>query len=290
MGNIKKFKKFKRKIFMNTITINNIFISKSAILLRRCAYFLLYYIDKLLLRKNNLFILCYHSIYNDDWFYSVKMSELKKQIEFLKKKGYQFITLDDIYKHVIGAKPIISPSVAITFDDGYSDVLNTFGLFEKEKITPAIFLISNTDCINRKQLSSNKRLLNEAEIKIIQKHGWEIGSHSSTHSKLTEINSKELSFEIADSKKILERKLQTKIKYFAYPFGAYNNNILKEIQLAGYKMAITLDDAKIQSGTNVFTIPRIGVNNTHTISEFKTIFSPNVISFRKIIKKILANK
>ncbi len=271
---------------MNTVTNNNIFISKTAILLRKCVYILLYYIDKLLLRKNNLFILCYHSIYNDDWFYSVKMSELKKQVEFLKKKGYQFITLDDIYKHVIAAKPITSPSVAITFDDGYSNVLNTIGLFKKEKITPTIFLISNTDDINRKQLNSNKRLLSVAEIKIIQKHGWQIGSHGSTHSKLTELKNTKILAEVANSKKIMENKLKTKIEYFAYPFGAYNNNILKELQLAGYKMAITLDDGKIQSDTNIFTIPRIGVNNTHTISEFKTIFSPSVLCLRKIIKKI----
>lgn len=256
-------------------------------LLRRSINSLLYSYDKIFVRKNNLFILCYHSISDDNWFHSVKLSELKKQVQYLKKKGYKFVTLDQIYDHLSGAKILKSPSVAITIDDGYSDILRTIDFFDQENIIPTLFMISNLSRVNRNQLDSHKKLLSTEGIKKLQERGWKIGVHSSTHSNLSKINTKRLQSEIFDSKRILETEINLNINYFAYPFGAYNDNVLSEIRKAGYKMALSMDDEIIKKGVNILTIPRIGVNNSHSISEFQTIFSPSVIKFRKLIKNFL---
>lgn len=262
-------------------------INNKHVLIRRFVYFMLYAVDKILMRKNNLFILCYHSISTDDWFYSVSFTEFKAQIEYLKKSGYQFVTLDDVYNHVTGVKQISSPSVALTIDDGYSDNLDLIEYFNQEKITPVLFLITDKDQVNREELATDKKLLTDNEVKKIKKSKWEIGVHSSSHSNLSRLSREKLVAEITESKKVLEKIINEQVNYFAYPFGSYNNGVLSKVKSAGYKMAMTMDDGTIGKGTDLFRIPRIGVNNTHSLNEFKTIFSPSVVEFRKIVKKLI---
>lgn len=257
------------------------------VLIRKSVYLFLYFVDKVFMKKNNLFILCYHSFSTDNWFHSVKLPEFKKQIALLKKEGYKFITIDDVHDHITGKKTIKSPSVVITIDDGYSDVVSAVDCFDKENIIPTLFLVSDGESVNRKEINCNKRLLSYKEIIELQKRGWKIGSHSMTHSNLAKLDKEKLTGEIANSKKALEKTLNSKVNYFAYPFGSYNVSVLKKVERAGYKLALTMDDGMIRKRDNIFKIPRIGVNNTHSISEFKTLYSPSVIKFRKIVKTFL---
>lgn len=257
------------------------------VLTRKSIYLSLYSVDRLLMRKNNLFILCYHSFSEDDWFYSVNVENLKQQINILKKQGYDFITLDEVYDHIKGVKSINKPSVVITIDDGYSDVVSTLDIFEKEYIKPALFLVSNVKGVNRIEMDSDKKLLSAEELKIIKNKGWEIGSHAATHTKLTNLPEERLMSEIFEPKKVLESSLNQTIKYFAYPFGGYNDQVLKYVNLSRYRMALSMDDGKIDRKTDLLRVPRIGVNNTHSINEFKTLYSPSVVGFRKIVKKII---
>ena len=64
-------------------------------------------------------------------------------------------------------------------------------------------------------------------IRKISMWGHEIGSHSCTHPDLTMISSLEIEKELELSKKYLEKMLGLKIKTFAYPYGKYNDNLIK---------------------------------------------------------------
>src|SRR3989344_5517617 len=75
------------------------------------------------MRKARVIILCYHSIASDDWRFSVSPENFKKQIERLILSGFQFLTLRDIDNILRGGLILRKPSVAITFDDGYRDIL-----------------------------------------------------------------------------------------------------------------------------------------------------------------------
>jgi hypothetical protein len=78
--------------------------------------------------------------------------------------------------------------------------------------------------------------------------------------------------------------LDTKIHFIAYPKGRYTKEILHETQKAGYAMGFSMDDDMISHKTNLFKVPRIGVDRTHTFEEFKTLFTTRSIAFRKVIK------
>ena len=65
-----------------------------------------------------------------------------------------------------------------------------------------------------------------------------ISSHSKTHPALTKISDKQLYQEVAESKKILETKLNPSIIYFTYPYGNYDSKVKKMVADSGYLAAI----------------------------------------------------
>jgi hypothetical protein len=59
-----------------------------------------------------------------------------------------------------------------------------------------------------------------------------------------------------------------------------------KVKQAGFKLAFSMDDEKVNKKTDPFTFPRIGIDRTHSFLEFQAAFSPSVILIRKAIKKI----
>ena len=52
-------------------------------------------------------------------------------------------------------------------------------------------------------------------------------------------------------------------------FSIRMNSMVKK---AKYKMAFTMDDGFITPGIEPLTLPRVGIDRTHTFAEFKTAF------------------
>lgn len=251
---------------------------------RRLIYRSLGFVDaRILKHANPVSVLTYHSVSNDGWRFSIDLKTLKKQIAFLKK-NYQFITLKTLEKYINGQIKITKPSVVLTFDDGYSDVLLLKDYLKKQNIMPVLFLISDTKNVNVSEIGRRSRYLSKREIKGLMGAGWEIGCHSNTHADLSKLSAKELREEIVTAKKNLEKSLGIPIKYFAYPKGKYSKKAIAYVKAAKYKLGLTMDDGIIKENINVFTVPRIGIDRTHTFSEFKSAFSPANIKLRKIIK------
>lgn len=266
------------------ITINR-WTGKLVIGIRRSAYLLLGTADELFVKSNSLItVISYHSVCDDDWRFSIDTKVVKKQIKYLLGK-YNLITLNHLHGYLNGEVKITRPSVVLTFDDGYKDVLSLKNLFEKEKVKPALFLLSDSGKANYKELNTRREFLSKVDIKSLIKSGWEIGSHSSTHANLANISSKHLQYEVIESKKKLEKDLGIPIRYFAYPRGKYTEDVLNHVKKAGYDLALTMDDSVISENTNPFKIPRVGVDRTHSFAEFKKLLSVLNVNLRALVKR-----
>ena len=257
---------------------------KLAILLRRTLYILLGKFDQLIGRKNNLIVFCYHSINNDGWRYGVSVSEFKKQINYLSNH-FQFINTDELGKVLLGKKQLKQPSVVITFDDGYADILAVKDFLHNAQINPTAFVIADSKKANKGQLQTNRRLLTTKEIKDLAKIGWSIGSHSMTHADFGRLYDSSVESEVVDSKQKLEKDLSMKVNMIAYPKGKYNESITEKAEC--YNFGFSMDDKLINSSTNILTIPRIGVDRSHSLNEFKYLASPSVLIVRGMLKNIL---
>ncbi len=261
-------------------------MEKYLVYLRRSIYFFLYVLDKISGRKPGVFILCYHSISNDTWRYGVSKEVFEEQINYLMRH-YTAISLDDLNLYLQGKKDLKAPSFIITFDDGYQDVLAVRDFIKKLNIKPALFVFSDRKAVNRKELNTTRPFLSTGQILELKKDGWIIGCHSATHANFRDMPQEQLDREIAASKKSLEKELGFPIRYFAYPKGVYTQAVLTTLERAGYALALTMDDYTLDIRAKVLRIPRIGVNRTHTFIEFKSIFYPGAILFRKLVKNYI---
>lgn len=243
------------------------------VIIRRLIYLSLATLDRIMGKANPIIIFCYHSISNDNWRFSVDINEFKKQVELLLK-NYQPISLSELYGYINGGKELKRPSFLITFDDGYQDILKTKSFLKSKGITPAVFVLGTSENkINRESLGTNRNLLSQKDIHDLRNSGWEIGYHGMTHTPLTHLNGN------------LEEEISSSYKYFSYPHGKYSGRIISSLKRKGYKLALTMDDSIISKKTNVYTIPKIGVDKTHSFSEFRTLASPSVVKFRSTIKR-----
>lgn len=253
---------------------------------RRVGYISLALLDNVVLRrKNKLVILCYHSVSNDSWRFGVAFSTLKKQILSLKEAGFAFLTLDDVSRVIAGKKQLEKPSVVITFDDGYKDILQTRTFFKKLGIQPTLFILADPKRANRTELATDRAFLSKKDILDLKRDGWTIGCHTATHADLSIIHPKQAEEEIVDAKRKIERELKIAIQYLAYPKGRYTENVLSLVKKAKYTLGLTMDDGFVTSKTHVYKVPRVGVDRTHTLREFQAAFSPSVIQARGFIKQ-----
>jgi peptidoglycan/xylan/chitin deacetylase (PgdA/CDA1 family) len=257
-------------------------MNKLATTSRRAIYLLSGQIDKMVDQSPHMLVLCYHSIADDNWLYSINKKMFIDQLDFLAEK-YTFISLSDVEKVLDGTMVIHRPSVAITFDDGYKDITQVVDVVAKHNIHPTVFTLSDSQNVQRHELDTNRELLSTAEIIGLRKTGWNIGSHGATHSDFGILDSHGISREVASSKIKLERDLGFSIDYFAFPKGVYNNQILEEVKKSGYKLGLSMDPGYLAPSGDRFKLPRIGVDRTHSLTEFKSMLGKTSILVRKTI-------
>ena len=242
---------------------------------RKIIYKSLSKLDGILGVQSKVIVLCYHSFRPESaWRFSVTISELEKQLKYLSEH-YEFISMEDLQGYLEEDKPLPVHSVLISLDDGYKDNLDVVELFDKYKLKPLMFVLSDPLRVNRKEMENDLELLSEDDIKLLGTKDWDIGSHGHTHSNLLAIDLNMAKDEISNP---------LALKAFSYPKGRYNKQIIELVKAAGYKLAFSMDDGYINNSTNRYAIPRIGVDSSHTLDEFIASISPSVIFFRSLIK------
>ncbi len=251
---------------------------------RRVIYIVLGNIDRLCRQTYpDIVIFSYHSIASDSWRFSISFEQLQKQIANLMQH-YTIVSLADLAEHLLKNTPFDRPVAIITFDDGYKDVFQTRDFFKALGIKPALFLLSNPESANKSELGSNRQFLHTDELMQLKELGWIFGCHSATHPFFATLSASAAQKEIVQAKHLLENKLGVNIRYFAYPRGRYTPVVLQAVKEAGYELGLSMDDGFITAKSSQLTLPRVGVDRTHSFEEFPYIYSRSVIQFRRLIK------
>lgn len=130
-------------------------------------------------------------------------------------------------------------------------------------------LTSDEVMILKKKYSSIIPLTWE-EVKELDEMGATIGSHCIDHICChSNQNKEEVKYQIEESKRIIEDKLQKECKYFAYPNGNYTDFSNDCVSNANYKLGFSTKINKITYDSNKASIPRISV--PFNINTFKIL-------------------
>ena len=211
-------------------------------------------------------ILMFHKIGNHPasanmpWFY-VSPAHFERLLDTFKLKNYQSISISD----AVQAKAGMNKRFVFSFDDGYEGSLSYAAPKLKELGFGAIqFLVANRlGQRNEWDLgvdTTMERLMDETQVEEWLSFGLEIGAHTLTHPRLSEIPISEARKEIVDSKKKLEDRFGVRVKHFAYPYGNYNQAVVDLVREAGFETACTCDPGVVHPAVDPLQLGRFLTN------------------------------
>lgn len=220
-------------------------------------------------------VLLYHSVdklkQND---MNVQPGQFSAQLDFVKKK-YAIISSAEAVRILKEKRHCPGPSVVITFDDGYSDNYRVVYPLLREKSVPAtIFLLAGEETGERRTshlgggYCGEGELLGWDEARAMSGGGVIFGSHGVSHAKLKELGPGKLKEEISFSKKQLETQLGKPVRFFSYPYGTCEDFGGREkalVKEAGYEAAFSKIYGTNDSGADLFSLKRIGIEASDTV-------------------------
>lgn len=175
--------------------------------------------------KNEIVILMYHRV-NDsiNKELSVKEKNFKRQMEYLKKKKYQVISMDEAERKIKN-RDIRGKTIVLTFDDGYEDFYtNSFPVLKKHGYPSIVYIvpgyIGTAKVFPWDKDIGESRLMDWAQILELYKSGLvDFGSHTQNHRNLDTPDIPRAEDELLLSKQTIGEKLGKEVRHFAYPKG-----------------------------------------------------------------------
>jgi peptidoglycan/xylan/chitin deacetylase (PgdA/CDA1 family) len=179
-----------------------------------------------------------------------------RQLRELRLAGFANGTLD----HARAVDP--GRTIAITFDDGYVNVLRHGIAPLAENGFKAIqFLVA--DLIGRRNEwdialgEAPETMMDAAQVREWLAAGHDIGSHTLSHPFLTKISREQAREEIGASRKKLEDLFGRPIRHFCYPYGDWNEAIRDLVAEAGYATACTTNPGVNTAAVPPFELKRV---------------------------------
>jgi peptidoglycan/xylan/chitin deacetylase (PgdA/CDA1 family) len=216
-------------------------------------------------------ILLYHNVSNrGSTNYVIRPANFHAQMKFLFDAGYQTVTVSQLASVIRDGGYLPENAVVITFDDGYLGVHeNAFPILEAFGFNAVVYIISGTVATDRSYGYLQKEQVDE-----LVAAGWEIGSHSISHSSL-KTTALGLRNEIEKSKAELEEKLGIEIRSFSYPYNITNDWIKSRVEEYGYNSAVGVDSFVIHKPERLYFLSRREVFRITTMREFQALLVPS---------------
>jgi peptidoglycan/xylan/chitin deacetylase (PgdA/CDA1 family) len=166
--------------------------------------------------------------------------------------------------------------VAITFDDAFTSIIENAVPILKEHGLPAGVFVPvghlgkkprwnmSDDCSDR-----HETVMNADQIVELDKKGFEVFSHTVSHSELTTIDDDTLRSELFESKGGLEKIVGHEVQAISYPHGAYTKKVTEMTRKAGYRLGFTIEPIVVSSETDNLRIGRFCVSPADGLMKFR---------------------
>jgi peptidoglycan/xylan/chitin deacetylase (PgdA/CDA1 family) len=193
---------------------------------------------------------------------SVTPAQFEAQLAYLRQAGYETISMRQLTYALSQQAPLPPKPIIITFDDGYRDNYeNAFPLLRKYGYTGVFFIF------NHPIDTGNADYLTWEMVIEMHKAGMEFGSHSYRHWNLWGRDVDFLVYEIVGSKEAIEQRIGEPVRFFAYPFGYYDDLTIRVLESAHFWSAVTTELGIEQSFDNRFEMPRIRMHGYDTVDD-----------------------
>lgn len=181
----------------------------------------------------------------------------------LQRWGYTIIPLSLLVRALTEGADLPARPVVITFDDGFKDVYtNAFPCLQRYGFSAVVYAIAGGTGLGN--------YMGAAELHALSDAGWEIGSHSWTHTSLRSPTVR-LGREITDSRQALEELLGKSVETFAFPYGLTSKLVTGEVKDAGYLAAVGLGTSYRHTEKTRYYLSRIEVRSEYDLETFASL-------------------
>jgi peptidoglycan/xylan/chitin deacetylase (PgdA/CDA1 family) len=197
----------------------------------------------------------------------ISLTRFEGPLKLLKRVGYQTLTFSDFAQR--GLIDRLQPNqryVMITVDDGYVDNLQRMlPLLQKYGFRAVVYVVTGEDhnrwdVEDAQQPEIRADLMNESELRDLCRSGHvELGGHTVSHQKLTEIDPERRWQEIVQNKDKLASISGAAVFSFAYPYGLLDEATKQSVREAGYRFAVATDSGPVRLHEDPLQIRRIAI-------------------------------
>lgn len=199
---------------------------------------------------------------------SVPPAVFEAHLRYLKDNGYHSISLHQLLLHLTRGEPLPENPIVLTFDDGYRDNYeHAFPLLQKYDFRATFFLITNF--IDERRPA----YLTWDQVKRLAYAGNEIGAHSRDHPDLRGRDTDFLVWQILGAKEAIQNGAGITPRFFSYPSGKYDENVIAILSSAHYWGAVTVKQGVHQSSDAPFELQRIRIHGNYGVDELDWVLS-----------------
>lgn len=217
-------------------------------------------------RYGEVVVLCYHGI-SETWpaSTSVRPADFEAQLSSFVRAGYRGATLSTAL-----VSPPTEKTLVVTFDDAHASVWELArGPMERLGVPGTVY--APTDYVGAGRPmgwdgydvwlgtphEGELACMSWEQLRELAAAGWEIGSHTCSHPRLSRLSEEEIAAELAQSRRICEERSDQPCHSLAYPYSDYDERAVRAAAAAGYRFAVTVP--RDPQPPLPFEWPRLGV-------------------------------
>lgn len=203
-----------------------------------------------------------HNVFDD------QVQRFAEVIDALLERG-TFVGTAEAVEMAAGLRPIDRPTFHLSFDDGFLNNATNAARILRERGVPAMFFVPTSlvgagwEAARRYSLEQTGyngviEIMKWGDVERLKKWGFEIGSHTRTHARLSDVDGEVLVDEVFGSREELERRLGD-CHFIAWPYGRQSDisvTALNAIRDAGYKACFSAVRGSIPGPVDLFQLPR----------------------------------
>ncbi|MHC4525337.1 MAG: polysaccharide deacetylase family protein [Planctomycetota bacterium] len=219
--------------------------------------------------------------------FSLPEKNFDDQMSYLLQAGYEFLTVRGLIEALEKKETVRQKAVIVTFDDGCRSIYeNALPILKKYNLPATVFVTTDPNSDIFKLDPEKERQMLPSELRMLKENSIEIGSHGVSHRPLTGLPRNQIELELSVSKQSLEKTLSQTVDILAVPGNWIDKTVIEVACQVGYRAICTSRPAAVGLRTDLCRIPRINIEGTLTLEQFRHRISPAGVFQKRVTSMI----